>query len=105
LSQEELAAAVGTDRRNIRRWESEGHDPSGTMLLAVLAALGVNIEPAPGGGPGAVNARLQELEARLRALEDTAAERHDELLSRLDAQREELTRLSERLTETSLRLG
>jgi transcriptional regulator with XRE-family HTH domain len=104
LSQEELAAAVGTDRRNIRRWELEGHDPNGSMLIAVLEALGVRIEPPPpGGGPGAVNARLQELEARVRAFEDVAARRQDELLGRLDAQREELARLSERLTETSLR--
>jgi transcriptional regulator with XRE-family HTH domain len=104
LSQEELAAAVGTDRRNIRRWESEGHDPSGTVLLMVLEALGVQIQPPPpDGSPGPVNTRLQELEARLAALEDLHAQRHDELLARLDGVRDELARLSERLAETSWR--
>jgi len=85
LTQDELALAVGTDRRNIRRWEVEGHDPSGTMLLTVLSALGVELVPArAGGSPGAVNAELARLQALFRESDDAAARRHDELLARID---------------------
>jgi transcriptional regulator with XRE-family HTH domain len=86
LTQDELALAVGTDRRNIRRWEVEGHDPSGTMLLSVLSALGVELVPAPGPSlPGAVNAELARLQALVYETEDAAARRHDELLVRIEA--------------------
>ena len=60
LTQEELAVAVGTDKRNIRRWEVDGHDPSGTMLLRILTAFGARVEPPqPGETPRAVNAELR----------------------------------------------
>lgn len=86
LTQDELALAVGTDRRNIRRWEVEGHDPSGTMLLSVLSALGVELVPtAPGTAPGAVNAELARLQALVYETADAAARRHDELLARVEA--------------------
>jgi transcriptional regulator with XRE-family HTH domain len=86
LTQDELAAAVGTDRRNIRRWEVEGHDPSGTMLLNVLSALGVELVPAPVPAlPGAVNAELARLQALVYENDDAAARRHDELLARIEA--------------------
>lgn len=85
LTQDELALAVGTDRRNIRRWEVEGHDPSGTMLLSVLSALGVELVPQPAASrPAAVNAELARLQALLRETEDAAARRHDELLARIE---------------------
>jgi transcriptional regulator with XRE-family HTH domain len=85
LTQDELALAVGTDRRNIRRWEVEGHDPSGTMLLSVLSALGVELVPAPAATrPGAVNAELTRLQALVHESEDAAARRHDELLGRIE---------------------
>jgi transcriptional regulator with XRE-family HTH domain len=86
LTQDELARAVGTDRRNIRRWEVEGHDPSGTMLLAVLSALGVELVPATEGSmPGAVNAELARLQALAYENEDAAARRHEELVARIEA--------------------
>jgi transcriptional regulator with XRE-family HTH domain len=86
LTQDELAVAVGTDRRNIRRWEVEGHDPSGTMLLNVLSALGVELTPAPAPSrPGPVNAELARLQALVYEAEDSAARRHDELLARIEA--------------------
>ena len=57
LTQDQLAAAVGTDRRNIRRWEIEGHDPAGTVLLRILDAVGVELVPQqPPNVPRAVNA-------------------------------------------------
>jgi transcriptional regulator with XRE-family HTH domain len=85
LTQDELALAVGTDRRNIRRWEVEGHDPSGTMLLRVLSALGVELVPgAAGAAPGAVNAELARLQALLYEAEDAASRRHDELIARIE---------------------
>jgi transcriptional regulator with XRE-family HTH domain len=100
LSQEALATAVGTDRRNIHRWEVQGHDPGGTALLRVLTALGVKIEPPPPEGvPRAVNAELHELQAELGRLKDEVASRHDELLARLDAQDAELRELSVRLAD------
>jgi transcriptional regulator with XRE-family HTH domain len=100
LSQEALAAAVGTDRRNIHRWEVQGHDPGGTALLRVLTALGVRIEPPPPEGvPRAVNAELRELQAELARVKDEDAARHDELLARLDAQDAELRELSVRLAD------
>jgi transcriptional regulator with XRE-family HTH domain len=100
LSQEALATAVGTDRRNIHRWEVQGHDPGGTALLRVLTALGVKIEPPPPEGvPRAVNAELHELQAELGRLKDEVASRHEELLARLDAQDAELRELSVRLAD------
>jgi transcriptional regulator with XRE-family HTH domain len=85
LTQDQLAAAVGTDRRNIRRWEIEGHDPAGTMLLRILEAVGVELVPRPPAElPGAVNAELRDLQTLLHDLEDRAARRHDELVGRLD---------------------
>jgi transcriptional regulator with XRE-family HTH domain len=100
LSQEALATAVGTDRRNIHRWEVQGHDPGGSALLRVLSALGVRIEPPPPTGvPRAVNAELRELQAELDRVRDEAASRHDELVARLDAQDAELRELSVRLAD------
>jgi transcriptional regulator with XRE-family HTH domain len=103
LTQEELAAAIGTDRRNVHRWEVAGHDPGGTMLLRLLSALGVRIEPPPPGGvPRAVNAELRELDDRIADSADRGAQRHDELIARLDALDEQLRALSARLEETRL---
>jgi transcriptional regulator with XRE-family HTH domain len=102
LSQTELAATLGTDRRNIRRWEVEGHDPSGTMLLRIFSALGVDLTPAP-DGPRAVNAELRDLDGRLAAAEEAAARRHDEVLARLSAQDAELRSLATRRAEPSSR--
>lgn len=102
LTQEELAAAVGTDRRNVHRWEVGGHDPGGTMLLRLLSALGVSVDPPPPPGViRAVNAELQTLGGRLADAEDAARSRHDELLARLEAQADQLRVLSARLEETS----
>jgi transcriptional regulator with XRE-family HTH domain len=104
LTQEELAVAVGTDRRNVHRWEVGGHDPGGTMLLRLLSALGVTIEPPPPPGVvGAVNAELRSLGDQVADAEDAARARHDQLLARLDAQDDQLRVLSARLGETSQR--
>jgi transcriptional regulator with XRE-family HTH domain len=89
LTQDELAHAVGTDRRNIRRWELEGHDPAGTVLLKMLNAVGVELVPAPPPDlPRALNAEIHDLQLRLRELSDELGRKHDELLGRLDGQRE-----------------
>jgi transcriptional regulator with XRE-family HTH domain len=102
LSQEALASAVGTDRRNIHRWEVQGHDPGGSALLRVLSALGVRIEPPPPTGiPRAVNAELHELQEELRRAADEAAVRQDELLRRLDELGARIVDLSARLDEAS----
>lgn len=106
LTQDELAQAVGTDRRNIRRWEVEGHDPAGSVLLRILDAVGVQLVPAPPDAlPRALNAELQEVRVDLREAQDEAARRHDELLERLDAQREAVTSLSARLAATTRQSG
>jgi transcriptional regulator with XRE-family HTH domain len=100
MSQEALATAVGTDRRNIHRWEVQGHDPGGSALLRVLSALGVRIEPGPPTAiPGAVNAELHALREELRRVSDEANARQDELLRRLDEQAEQIRTLSARLGE------
>ena len=97
LTQDELATAVGTDRRNIGRWETDGHDPGGTVLLRLLSALGVGLVPSPPPAlPGAVNAELQALRMQLDADRDEAARRHDELIDRLETQAEQLRVLSAR---------
>ena len=97
LSQTELAATVGTDRRNIRRWEVEGHDPGGSMLMQILSALGVELTPSPPEQmPRAVNAELRELDRRLREAEDRAGRRYDEVLARLEALEEALRALASR---------
>jgi transcriptional regulator with XRE-family HTH domain len=86
LTQDQLAAAIGTDRRNIRRWEVEGHDPAGSVLLKILEAVGVELVPGPPDSlPRALNAELRELRLLLYDLEDRDARRHDELVARLDA--------------------
>ena len=104
LSQTELAATVGTDRRNIRRWEVEGHDPGGSMLMQILSALGVELMPPPPAAmPRAVNAELREVDRRLREVEDRAARRHDELVARMDAQEAELRALVTRAGTTNSR--
>jgi transcriptional regulator with XRE-family HTH domain len=85
LTQDQLAAAVGTDRRNIRRWEIEGHDPAGTVLLRILDAVGVELVPKqPSELPGAVNAELRDLQSLLYDLEDRLARRHDEVVALLE---------------------
>jgi transcriptional regulator with XRE-family HTH domain len=95
LSQDELARALGTDRRNVRRWELDGHDPSGTMLLRILAALGVELVPAPPRDvPGAVNAELRELRLDVREAADRAASGREALLERLDELAEQVRLLS-----------
>ena len=100
LSQEALAAAVGTDRRNIHRWEVQGHDPGGTALLRVLSALGVELVPAPPGSiPRALNAELADLRNEIRRVADEAAARHDELLARIDAQDAQIRDLTGRLAD------
>jgi transcriptional regulator with XRE-family HTH domain len=100
LSQEALASAVGTDRRNIHRWEVQGHDPGGSALLRVLSALGVRIEPPPPTGiPRAVNAELHELQEELRRAADEASVRQDELMRRLDELGARIVDLSARLDE------
>lgn len=104
LTQEELATVIGTDRRNVRRWEVEGRDPSATMLLRILAAVGADVVPRPPGeAPGALNVELQELRAHLSEASDAAARRHDELVVRLEAQRDQLRELSARLSEAGSR--
>jgi transcriptional regulator with XRE-family HTH domain len=86
LTQDQLAAAVGTDRRNIRRWEVEGHDPAGSVLLRILDAVGVELVPRrPSELPRAVNAELRDLQTLLSDLEDRAAGRHDEVVALLEA--------------------
>jgi transcriptional regulator with XRE-family HTH domain len=100
LTQEQLAHAVGTDRRNIRRWEVDGHDPAGSMLMRVLDAVGVTLVPAPPSDlPRSVNAELRDLRARLREDADEAARRHDELRTLLDARRERVDGISARREE------
>lgn len=95
LTQDELAAAVGTDRRNIRRWEVDGHDPSGTMLLRILDAAGARIVPLPPADvPGAVNAEVRELRRDLAQNADRAESRQDELMRRFDALAADLRVLS-----------
>ena len=104
LTQEQLAHAVGTDRRNIRRWEVDGHDPAGSMLMRVLDAVGVQLTPAPPGElPGAVNTELRDLRQRMREAADEAARRHDELRLLLEAQRERVAGFSARREELSPR--
>jgi transcriptional regulator with XRE-family HTH domain len=102
MSQEELAAAIGTDRRNIRRWEVEGHDPAGTVLLRILSALGVGLTVSP-ELPGAINAELQELRALIDADREEAERRHDELVARLDAQAKALRVVTARRPERTSR--
>jgi transcriptional regulator with XRE-family HTH domain len=86
LTQDELASAVGTDRRNIRRWEVEGHDPSGTMLLKILEAVGAKVVPGrPAELPGPVNAELRELRRDIAEAADREASRHDDLLGKIES--------------------
>jgi transcriptional regulator with XRE-family HTH domain len=104
LTQEQLAHAVGTDRRNIRRWEVDGHDPAGSMLMRVLDAVGVQLTPAPPGElPRAVNTELRELRQKMREAADEAARRHDELRLLLEASRERVAGFSARREELSQR--
>ena len=97
LTQEQLALAVGTDRRNVRRWEVDGHDPSATTLLRILEVVRAQVVPAPPAElPRTVDAQVRDLELRLRDAEDAAARRHDELVARLDEQAHALRVLSAR---------
>jgi transcriptional regulator with XRE-family HTH domain len=106
LSQESLAEAVGTDRRNIRRWEVEGHDPGGTALLRILSAVGVDLQPQPPTGiPKALSAEIRDLTRRVDDLEQRLTERNDALRALLERQEDVLRELTTRLRETSSRPG
>lgn len=100
LTRGELAAAVGTDRRNIYRWEVEGHDPSGSVLLRLLSALGVRVEPPPPAALRAVSEELLEIRAELREAVDLSATLHDELLARVEAQAELIRLLTTHLPDS-----
>lgn len=103
LTREELAAAVGTDRRNIHRWEVEGHEPSGSVLLRLLSALGVRVEPPPPGAVRALSEELRELRTELRDAADASANRYDEILARVEAQAEAIRLLTIQVSGSSLR--
>jgi transcriptional regulator with XRE-family HTH domain len=103
LTREELAAAVGTDRRNIHRWEVEGHEPSGSVLLRLLSALGVRLEPPPPGAVRSLMEELLDLRAELREAADASAGRHDELLARVEAQEEAIRMLTIQASDASFR--
>lgn len=106
LSQESLAEAVGTDRRNIRRWEVEGHDPGGTALLRILSAVGVELQPPPPSGvPKALSAEIRDLAGRIQDLEQRLNEGNDVLRGLLERQEEALREVTTRLRETSSRPG
>lgn len=62
LSQEDAGAAMGTDRRSIRRWE-KGDAPNGLTLLRLFSAYGVEVKPQPPDGvtPRAMNAELARI--------------------------------------------
>jgi transcriptional regulator with XRE-family HTH domain len=100
LTRGELAAAVGTDRRNIYRWEVEGHDPSGSALLRLLSALGVRVEPPPPAALRAVSEELLETRAELREAVDLSTTLNDELLARVEAQAELIRLLTAHLPES-----
>lgn len=70
LTQDELAAAVETVRRNIHRWETAGHDPGALTLIRILDAVGATISPSPEGVPRAINAELLELRHEIEQLRE-----------------------------------
>ena len=102
LTRDELAAAAGTDRRNVYRWEMEGHEPSGSALLRLLSALGVHVEPPPPGAMRAVNEEVVELRADLREAVEALAARHEELIARIEAQDEAIRLLTLQASDSSL---
>jgi transcriptional regulator with XRE-family HTH domain len=62
LSQAKAAEAVATEERNIRRWEKGGAAPGGLMLLRLLSAYGVRLDPLPPSGvPRAINDELMRI--------------------------------------------
>jgi transcriptional regulator with XRE-family HTH domain len=74
LSQIEAAHAVGTDSRNLRRWENGGDVPGGLMFMKLLQAYGVEIPDLPASPPKAVNAELLALRVEILSLRDEVAQ-------------------------------
>lgn len=106
LSQSEAGAALGgVEARSIRRWENSGDVPGGEMLLGLLSAYGVRIEPAPPeSAPRALNAELAALHTTLTETLDSIradiALLHEELIGQRAAAAE--TREAVRLLEIRL---
>jgi transcriptional regulator with XRE-family HTH domain len=93
LSFADLAEATGEEERTVKRWfEREPKVPRGDALLRLLGALGVRVEPAPDGYPGAVNAEL-------RALRNMIAHAADLLRQGSGADAERIAALERRLEE------
>ena len=90
LSQKAAGAALGVDDRAIRRWEAKTI-PSGDVLLRLLSAYGVRLDPPPPANvPRAVNAELAELRQKV-------SESNAELAQMFSDRLEEALRLAREL--------
>jgi transcriptional regulator with XRE-family HTH domain len=67
-TQTEVAAAAGTNERNVKRWENQGHQTI-LGLLRYLQALGVTIDPAPPLPAPAGDELLRRLETVVARIE------------------------------------
>jgi transcriptional regulator with XRE-family HTH domain len=94
FSQEVLATMIGTDRRNLHRWERAGHDPGGLMLLRILDAVGQRIVPLPARGiprPAGVELReLREEIASMRSDFETEAKRRMDAIRHVESNQEHI---------------
>lgn len=74
LSFRGLARALGTDRTNVRTWQSGNGGMTAKNLLAYLDACGVRIEPPPPAESHSLAGDVARLRDRLEELAETVAE-------------------------------
>jgi hypothetical protein len=68
LSYAAIAAEIGDEERNVKRWMTAGGKPtipSGDVVLRLLTVLGVQMTPAPPLSVAPVHLRLQEIDGSL----------------------------------------
>jgi transcriptional regulator with XRE-family HTH domain len=84
LSLDRLGELVGRSRQQLSEYEKGTRDPSGTVLMRLLDALGIELVPPPPGEPGqSIETELRALRAELARVEEAATLNVEALLEAL----------------------
>jgi len=87
LSQDDVAAELRVDRRQVSRWETGESSPTSWTLLRILRVVGADVPEAPGQPlAGRIERRLQSLEAEFHALSELLSANRQALQELLEQQ-------------------